>query len=123
MVAKVLIVDDDPLACDLISDALTAQGLTCRSVHSGSEAIGLLPREQPDIIVLDCAMPGKSGLEVLRHLRSNSRFERIPVVMASARNSPVYQEAMLAEGAQAYFTKPLNLPKFRSTVARLLAAA
>lgn len=122
MVAKVLIVDDDPLMCDVMADALAAHGIDCSFVHSGVDAIHLLPDQKPDLIVLDCAMPGKSGLEVLRHLRAQPRFEDVPVVMASARKSPLYQEAMIAEGARAYFTKPLDLSTFGADILKLLAA-
>lgn len=121
MVAKVLVVDDDPLSCDLVAHALQAKGVSCRATYNGSEALGILPEDRPDLIVLDCALPGKSGLEVLRHVRGDPRFARIPVVMASARKSKVYEDAMLSEGAQAYFAKPFDVGVFQSTVMQLIA--
>jgi len=120
MATKILIVDDDPICRDIIADNLQEEGRAVTRVACGLTALESLDREAPQLIILDCALPGKTGIEVLRHVRSNIRLKRIPVFLVSARQSEGYQAAMLAEGAQAFFTKPLDLPRMRAAVRDLL---
>ena len=83
-----------------------------------------LAREHvPDLVLLDLHLPDVQGDEVLRRLRADPRTAHIPVVMISADATPRTIDRLLAEGADAYLTKPLDVDEFLSAIDRLLPAA
>jgi len=120
MSARILIVDDDPICREIVTTALAGKGRAIESVGCGNKAVETLDRHPPHLLILDCALPGRSGIEVLRHVRGNAKLADVPVFLISARQSPGYQAAMLAEGAQDYFTKPLDLPRIRTAVSAVV---
>jgi CheY-like chemotaxis protein len=80
-----------------------------------------LAREhEPDLVLLDLHLPDVNGDEVLRRLRADPRTAHIPVVMISADATPRTIDRLLAQGADAYITKPLDVDEFLATIDRLL---
>src|SRR5439155_17800491 len=82
------------------------------STMQGGLTLDLAREHRPDVILLDLHLPDMSGDEVLRRLREDPHTDAIPVVMISADATPRQIEQMLAEGAYAYLTKPLNVQQF-----------
>src|SRR5262245_52817108 len=80
----VLIVEDDPQSVYLLQRYLRSTGCRVVSTSLGEEALALAQQEKPTAIVLDIALPGMNGWEVLRALRSNVSTSNIPVVLCSA---------------------------------------
>ena len=72
--AFIYIADDDELLCDLVKGTLRTWGHTVGSVENGDDIITALPIKKPDLLILDCNMPGQSGIMVLRALRSTMQF-------------------------------------------------
>ena len=98
----VLIVEDDPAISDLIAEVLTAGGIQPIRAYSGSEALLVLQRRQPDLILLDLMLPGISGEAVME------RVPDIPVIIVSARGEIDDKVDLLRSGAADYITKPFD---------------
>ncbi|HAS73869.1 MAG TPA: hypothetical protein DCS67_06970, partial [Clostridiales bacterium UBA8960] len=83
--AVILIIDDSSESIDLLSAALKNR-YTCRVARSGYDALKLLNNsmEMPDLILLDVVMPGMNGYEVAKHLKSDSKTSKIPIIFLSA---------------------------------------
>ena len=84
--ARILIADDDELVAELASEVLIDAGHACGWVTSAEEAFTCIKRKRPEILLLDHAMPGETGLTLLRRLRRSERFYDLPVIMFTAMN-------------------------------------
>src|ERR671931_1605195 len=106
--ALVLVADDDPVTRELIVYKLEAEGYDLVVAEDGTEALAMARERTPDIAVLDVHMPGMSGFDVCRMLRSDEELTRIPVIMLTAS----VQEADIAtgfdSGADDYVPKPFS---------------
>ena len=116
--ARIIIADDDEIVATIVSDALFAAGHAVGWVSDGASALEVIRRRAPDVLILDCNMPGKSGIMVLRELRQSPDFYRLPVLMLTARGSTSDEEIALYEGANDYLTKPIQA----TDIIRLLEA-
>ena len=116
--SKILIVEDEADIADLVKYHLEREGLTARTVADGKQALELIVREHPDLIVLDLMLPGTDGLEVCRRLRAQSATQRIPIIMLTARAEEVDRILGLEMGADDYVPKPFSP---RELVARVKA--
>jgi signal transduction histidine kinase/CheY-like chemotaxis protein len=114
---KVLVVDDDPSARDLILRLLTRQGFSVEFARDGTEALQVAPRLQPDVITLDVIMPGKNGWEVLQDLKKNPATAHIPVVMLTMTDEKTLGYSL---GAAHFLSKPLDRVAFMEVLVRLL---
>ena len=106
----ILIIDDDNRNIFALSAVLKARGFTTLSASNMIEAFGLL--EQPSrvgIILLDMMMPGMDGYEAAAELKRNERYKNIPVVAVTAQAMTGDKEKILAAGADAYLSKPVDV--------------
>ncbi len=108
MKANILVVDDEPDISALVAYHLAREFYRVRTVSDGEEALEAVGRERPDLIVLDLMLPGTSGLDVLRSLRSRPEFESLPVVLLTARSDEQERVEGLSLGADDYVTKPFS---------------
>ena len=102
---SVLVVDDHPDTGEVLSRLLERRGYNAIAVLSGEEALARLSTDLPSVIVLDVAMPGMNGAELLREIRANPRLRDIPVVVFSADFSLDRMRELMALGAQEYLVK------------------
>ena len=118
---RVLVVDDDSATVKLITDALTDAGLVASWAPDGEACLRALATEMPDLVVLDVMMPGMSGVEVLRAIRSKSDTRGLPVVMLTARDQ--YEDKLQGwmGGADRYVTKPFNTKELVMAVQQMLS--
>jgi DNA-binding response OmpR family regulator len=107
---RILIVDDDPDLCDMLSKYLQVHGYDTDSAHSGEQALKKTPRKDYDLIVLDIMMPGIDGYEVCHRLKMRRRFNHIPILMLSAKDTEQDKIVGLQTGADAYIFKPFEAP-------------
>lgn len=114
--AKILIVDDEPLICEMLGTFLKVLGHESLKAHSGAQARTVLATEQPDAIFLDIMLPEISGIDFCRELRSRPGTSDVPIVVISACAPPQTREAMEA-GANAYLQKPVNLQGLQNIMA------
>jgi two-component system, chemotaxis family, sensor kinase CheA len=117
----ILAVDDSIVARQLVSRYVQALGFDLLSAVDGMDALGILERVTPDLIVTDLEMPRLNGLGLARRVRADERFSAIPIIIISTRGSEVDRQAGLEAGADAYMTKSeCNQESFRTVVERLL---
>ena len=112
---SILLVDDDKAFCDLLADYLAAEDFVVRCEHTGKDGLSYLKQSAVDVVILDVMMPGMSGLDVLREMRT---FSDTPTLMLTARGEDVDRIVGLEMGADDYVGKPCNP---REIVARLRA--
>ena len=105
---KILVVDDEPDMVDLAKMILTGEGYTVVGAFTGGECLEKVDVEVPDLIFLDVVMPGKSGLEVCKMLKSQSKTKHIPVVLFTALGRDVDRKLGAEAGADGHFTKPFT---------------
>ena len=99
----ILIVDDDISIGNLIQEVLERKGYYILRAYSGTEALLLLKEKHPDLILLDLMLPGLSGDEVLKNIKS------IPVIILSAKTAINDKVNLLLNGATDYLTKPFDM--------------
>ncbi|WP_045860800.1 diguanylate cyclase [Teredinibacter purpureus] len=107
---KVLVVDDVEDNIVLLTFELEDEGFEVVSASSGRECLELVPKTEPDIILLDIRMPGISGLETLEQLKANELTREIPVIMVSANTSDNSIVRALDLGAHDFVPKPIEYP-------------
>lgn len=114
--AKIMVVDDDPQIRRVLRTAFVAQGYEALDARNGEEALEMMRDEKVDLVILDVNMPGMSGLETCRAIRSMSE---IPIVMLTVRDAEADKVEALDAGADDYMTKPFGSPEL---LARIRAA-
>ena len=102
---KVLIVDDDPRALELMSVYLKQPGYTVLTAYGGQEGIALAQQHLPDLVVLDLLMPDIGGIEVVEALKKDEATAQIPVIMVTARQFTDAERAQLSSHASSVVSK------------------
>lgn len=120
--ARILVADDDADIRDLIATKLELGGYEVRSVADGDTALSLIRSWEPDVAVLDIAMPGTDGLDVLREVRRDPEVSELRVVMLTARATTSDSELGLTAGADVYVFKPFSPADLLHRVEELLAS-
>ena len=104
--SSILIVDDEPHIREVVGSYLAREGHVVRYAADGDAALASALEDEPDLIVLDVMLPGRSGFDVLRELRTAGR--RSAVIMLTARDDVIDRVAGLEIGADDYVTKPFE---------------
>ena|SRR5579864_1320681 len=104
----VLIVEDDAPSMLLATATLEEEGYDVASAGSAEEALPLIGRRSPDLILMDIQLPGMDGLELTRRLKSDQSTARIPVVALTAHTMPLHERAAMAAGCAAFLAKPVS---------------
>ncbi|MBI2328119.1 MAG: response regulator [Chloroflexi bacterium] len=121
----VLIVDDEPVVCDLLNDELSERGYRCTTVLSGTDALSQLAAQEFDAVLLDIRLPGMSGMEVLREIWLN--HPATATIMITAVNDVNTAVEAMKLGASDYIVKPFDLDRvtrsLRTALENRLAAS
>jgi DNA-binding response OmpR family regulator len=117
--AHIILVEDDSIVSDLVADALEGIGHSVCVVGDGAAAEETIELERPDIIILDCNLPNRSGLLILQDLRAPEILKRIPVLMLTSRRSEWHVKIAMDLGADAYIRKPFLVEDLIGTLASL----
>lgn len=118
---RVMLVDDDVEILGVLEHLFRREGFDVISIDRGAKAIEYLDKNaQPDLVILDVDMPGMTGIEVCRQLRSDSRFITLPVLFLTAMGAVDHVVEGLDAGADDYVIKPFELPELRARVHALL---
>ena len=115
----VLVVEDEPSYVDALRIALRHEGFRVLVANDGREAIATFEAGRPDIVLLDVMLPGMSGIDVCRHIRSlGGAVGAVPIIMCTARSSEIDTVVGLEVGADDYIAKPYRM---REVIARMRA--
>ncbi|MDR0434807.1 MAG: response regulator [Gracilibacteraceae bacterium] len=117
---RVLVVDDEPVNIQVLRNLLTVWGYSVTEAYNGPDALGLLEKEEFDLVLLDVMMPKMSGYEVCRRIREKHSAFALPVVMLTAKNQ--VQDVVLGfqSGANDYIQKPFDKEELLARVKTLL---
>lgn len=112
----VICIDDDAQICMLMSELLQSAGFRVEAYTSGARALEHMSFDPPDVIFLDMEMPGMSGLEICRKIRSSEVLQNVPVVFITGETSPDVMRRAISEGATDYLFKPIQVDDMISRV-------
>jgi chemotaxis family two-component system response regulator PixH len=115
-----LIVEDSATDRQILSSCLQQGGLNVLTATSGEEALTKLNSQTPDIIILDVVLPGSSGFEICRELKSAAATRKIPVIICSTKGGEMDKFWGMKQGADAYLAKPIDQVEFVRTVKQLI---
>lgn len=119
----ILIVEDDPLSCELLIELLTSEGYTnLQSAIDGESALAQVTQSPPDLILLDVMLPGISGFEICRRLKRDPGTAAIPIVLVTALTSRESRLQGLEAGADDFITKPIDEAELLARTRSLLRA-
>lgn len=107
----IAVIDDDIHIGNLVEEVLNKEGYQVMRAYSGTEAVLLLSRSTPDLVLLDLMLPGLSGEEVLPHIKD------IPVIVVSAKVDVQDKVSLLMNGAADYITKPFDMSELLARIA------
>ncbi len=110
---NILIIEDERDLANMIKNYLVKEQYNAEICHNGSDALTLLERYQPHMVLLDLMLPGKDGLEILRQIRLKSA---IPVIIISAKETELDRILGLKIGADDYMVKPFSIKELVARV-------
>ncbi|MGH2723362.1 MAG: response regulator [Actinomycetota bacterium] len=114
---RVLLVDDDARLLEIVGMALESEGYRVATADSAEEAVRLLERDDPDLLILDVMLPGRDGFELCRDIRTRSP---LPILMLTAKTDTVDVVVGLESGADDYVTKPFVTKELVARIRALL---
>jgi len=118
----ILVVEDIPNVLELLEVTLRFQGYQVISAHNGQEALEILEKETPALIITDILMPKLDGFALVQELRSNPKTLSIPVIFLSATYvTPEDRQFAMSLGASRFIEKPIDTEDFLLTIAELLS--
>lgn len=118
--ARIIYVEDDELMGDVVKDVLTAAGHLIGVIPHGTLGFETIAFKKPELIILDAALPGMSGVDIIRRLRQLSATHLTPILMLTAtRGEAIIEEAMGA-GANAFMNKPFTADELVEAVNHVL---
>jgi CheY-like chemotaxis protein len=116
----ILVVDDEPSFCTVLSEILRSFGYFVRQAHDAHHAIELLKKTPPDLILTDVMMPGMDGLTFIRQIRADPTRASIPTIVISAKAQAEDIRASKEAGADACLVKPFSARELREVVHKFL---
>lgn len=118
---SILVVEDDTNTRKLMCAVLKQNGFETHPAEDGVKALGLMVRQQIDLVVLDLMMPNMDGLELTRHLRMS--YENLPILMVTAKQEPNDKRQGFLAGTDDYMTKPVDEQEMVLRIKALLRRA
>ncbi|NTV63539.1 MAG: response regulator transcription factor [Oscillochloris sp.] len=118
--SHILLVDDEDDLLWVVGRALYDEGHSVRMAHDGVEALDMVQRQRPDLIVLDVSMPKMNGFELCQVLHSRPGLSMVPVLFLTGRNTVEDRLRGFEEGADDYLIKPFDLRELKARIRALL---
>ena len=107
MPKKILIIDDEPEICKMVTEVLFDAGYSASCALNGPDGLAMIKRDLPSLVLLDVGMPGMDGIEVMRLI--HEQFPALPVVVLTSHRDTETVKKMIELGASEYLTKPIHL--------------
>jgi len=106
--SKVIVIDDEPFILMMIEDKLRRAGLEIVTSRTSINAMDLIRKERPDLIILDWMMPELSGIDLCRRIKSDPELSSIPIFMLTAKGQEEDEKKGLECGVERYIVKPFS---------------
>jgi len=119
---RILIVDDDPLAVDILTRSLEREGYHCVGAGNGAAALKAVRRHAVDVILVDVMMADMDGLQLCERLRADEALRQIPVILLTARDDMETRMRGMALGVSEFLTKPVRRQELLARVGAQLHA-
>jgi len=120
---RILIVDDDPDIVSALLAAFSDSGASIKTVNNGARASDMIANDQPDLVILDMMLPGRSGFLILERLRPKKvKGEKPFIIMVTANEGRRHEAFARNLGVDEYLLKPLRMEKLMATAYSLLGA-
>ncbi len=116
---RLLLIEDEPNIIEALSYILTRAGWTVHTHSDGATAAARVRSGNPEVVILDAMLPGRSGFDILRDLRADPATVAIPILMLTARGQEKDRELALRLGATQFMTKPFANAEVVAEVGRL----
>ncbi len=123
MSRHVLLIEDEPNIIEAIRFLLTRDGWSVQCHSQGTDAVEVIRAADPDLVILDLMLPGKSGMDILHDLREIPETAHLPVLMLTARGQSRDREMAERAGVSRFMTKPFSNAEVLTAVRDLLAQA
>lgn len=120
---RILVVEDNPLNLELVTDLLEAAGFIACHAETAEEGLRAAHELSPALILMDLSLPGLDGLAATRALRADPATCHLPIIALTAHAMRGDEARALQAGCDAYLTKPINTRAFAATVTAFIAAA
>ena len=120
---QILLVEDNEMNRDMLSRRLVKRGYEVAIATDGEQALEAIATAPPALVLLDISLPGISGWEVARRLRSDARTAALPIIALTAHAMASDRSEALAAGCSDFDTKPVELPRLLAKIEALLAGA
>ena len=117
---RILLVDDEPSIVKMVGKRLAVEGFEVLVAMDGQEALKKAQMESPQLIILDLMLPKLNGYEVCTMLKQDARYQKIPIIMFSAKAQEKDERLGLECGANAYVRKPFQAKELLEQVRALL---
>lgn len=118
---RLLIVEDDFDQLEIFSALFKAEGFDEIMASSGSDALALLNRSVPDLVVTDLQMPGMNGAELTKNIRANPIWEHLPILVLTVHGDPILDQIDRSFGADAFCSKTISSGALIQKIRGLLA--
>lgn len=118
--STILVVDDEPEICELVSYNLSREGYRVLAERDGESGLERVFKSPPDLLILDLLLPKQSGLDILRSIRAEPRTKTLPVLILSARGTEMDKLVGFERGADDYLTKPFSPKELVARVGAIL---
>jgi two-component system, OmpR family, response regulator len=119
----VLLIEDEPNIIEAIRFLLTREGWRVDTHSDGADAVAVIEAANPDLLILDLMLPGRSGMDILRDLRALEGFQDLPVLMLTARGQSRDRDMAEKAGVSRFMTKPFSNTEVLAAVRDLLSQA
>lgn len=120
--AKVLLVEDNEMNCDMLSRRLVRRGFEVVFAVDGQQGVDLAKSEHPDIILMDMSLPVIDGWEATRRVKADAGTHKVPVIGLTAHAMSGDREKAIEAGCDDYDTKPVELDRLIGKMEKLLGA-
>jgi two-component system, cell cycle response regulator DivK len=120
--AKILVVDDNPLNIELVSDLLDANGFRVYSAQSGEEGVRLARELLPDLVLMDVSLPGMDGISATKVLKADPATQSLKVVGLTAHTMKEGETIALNKYFDGYLSKPFDTRTFIDTIKGFVGA-
>jgi DNA-binding response OmpR family regulator len=123
MTQSVLVVEDEPNIVDSLSFLMKQAGYGVQVARDGDAALRVMESRVPDLVLLDVMLPRRDGYDVCRAIRSNPAWDRVKIIMLTAKGRELDRRKGLELGADDYVTKPFSTREIVERARKLMEAA